>query len=70
LARDQTVPDTSPMEFVVREVGNDIYVLACKKEGPTIHVRFGGLPVQCPKGQVLFEEPREVEVKDAASPIG
>lgn len=64
--RDQTVADASPIEFLVREVGNDIYILVCKKEGPTVHVRFSGLPAQCSKGQVLFEEPREVEAKEGS----
>jgi hypothetical protein len=31
--RNQTVPDVSAIEYVVREVGSDIFLLACKKEG-------------------------------------
>src|SRR5262249_46008268 len=42
--QDEIVSDASAMEWLVRETGKDIYVLACKKEGPTIHVRFSGLP--------------------------
>jgi hypothetical protein len=47
-------------------VGDDIFILACKKEGPTIQVRFAGLPPSCNTGRVLFEEPRQVEVKDGS----
>ncbi len=57
-AEEKNKNDTSPKQFVqdtvedsadqietlVREVGNDVYVLACAKEGPTIRVRFSGLP--------------------------
>lgn len=64
--RTQTVPDVTPIEFLVREVGSDICLLACKREGPTIQVRFSGLPPECSKGQVLFEEPREVEAKNGS----
>ena len=52
------------IEFLVREVGDDVYVLACKKEGPTLHVRFSGLPAECKTGRVMFEEPRKVEAAD------
>jgi len=64
--RNQTVPDASPIEVLVREVGTDIYMFVCKKEGPTIQVRFTGLPPQTGKGQVLFEEPREVDAKEGS----
>ena len=56
-------PDASPMEFLVREAGDNIFLLACKREGPTIEVRFSGLPQSCGTGQVLFEEPRVVQAK-------
>jgi hypothetical protein len=56
-------PSASAMEFLIREVGDELYVLACKKEGPTIQVRFSGLPESCGSGQVLFEEPRQVTAK-------
>ncbi len=59
-------PDATAMEYLVREVGDDIYLLACKKEGPTIQVRFQGLPAKCATGHVLFEEPRLVEAKDGS----
>jgi hypothetical protein len=58
--QDETSTDVSGIEFVVREVGSDVYVLACKREGATIHVRFSGLPAECTTGSVVFEEPRTV----------
>jgi len=64
--RTGTVPDPDPIEFLAREVGDDFYLLACMKEGPTIHVRFSGLPEACATGSVLFEEPREIQAKDGS----
>jgi hypothetical protein len=64
--QDKVGPDASALEFLVREAGNDIYVLACKKEGPTIRVRFSGLPsdIHGPgAGAVVFEEPRKVDAE-------
>jgi hypothetical protein len=63
--QDEVASDASAIEFLVREVGSDVYVLACKKEGPTIRVKFSGLPADfTTAGKVVFEEPRSVEVKD------
>lgn len=59
-------PDAGAIEFVVREVGGEIYLFACKREGPTIQVRFGGLPAGLTTGHVMFEEPRTVAVKDGS----
>ena len=56
-------PSASAMEFLVREVGEEVYVLACQKEGATLQVRFTGLPGSCGSGQVVFEEPRQVQAK-------
>jgi hypothetical protein len=64
--QDEVSRDASAIEFLVREADDDIYVLACKKEGPTIHVRFSGLPPQITgkgTGTVLFEEPRKVDAQ-------
>jgi hypothetical protein len=44
-------------------------VLACKKEGPTIRVRFSGLPVEIHgegAGTVVFEEPRKVDAENGS----
>lgn len=65
--QDETSNDVRMIEFLVREAGDDVYVLACKKEGPHIRVRFSGLPSECNSpGAVIFEEPRKVEVKDGS----
>ena len=68
--QDQTATDVGAIEFLVREVGDDVYLLACKTEGPTMRVRFSGLPVECKTGRVMFEEPRKVEAWTGASPTG
>ena len=52
------------VEFLVREVGDEIYVLACKREGATVKVEFAGLPLTKGDGEVMYESPRRVEVKD------
>jgi hypothetical protein len=62
--QDETASDASAIEFLVREAGDDVYVLACKKEGPTIRVKFAGLRTDLKTGSVVFEEPRKVEVKE------
>ena len=62
--QDEVTADASTLEFLVREAGDELYVLACKKEGPTIRVCFSGLPGAIHgEGTVVFEEPRQVEVK-------
>lgn len=52
------------MEFCVREVGSDLFILACKREGPTARVEFSGLPLTAAKGELLYESPRTVEAKE------
>jgi hypothetical protein len=67
--QDEIASDAGAVEWLVREAGNDIYVLACKKEGPTIRVRFSGLPKEIngeAAGTVLFEEPRKVDAKQGS----
>jgi len=64
--QDKVAADASAIEFLTREDGDRIYVLACKKEGPTIRVRFSGLPQEIHgegAGTVLFEEPRKVDTE-------
>ncbi len=64
--QDAVSADASALEWLVREAGDDIYVLACKKEGPTIRVRFSGLPQKVHgegAGTVVFEEPRKVDAE-------
>ena len=47
-----------------RAVGNDVFLLACKREGATIRAEFSGLPASATQGDVLFESPRTVQAKD------
>lgn len=49
------------LEFCVRETPDYLYLLACKREGATVEVEFSGLPEDCGKGEVLYEEPRTVQ---------
>ncbi len=57
------VEGASDVEYRVREVGNQIYILAAKREGSTVQVTFRGLPEELSIGEVLFESPRKVTVK-------
>jgi hypothetical protein len=69
VAPDSKVPVKAKgtgIEFCVREVGDDIYLLACKREGATIQARFSGLPENATGGEMLFEFPRKVEIKQGA----
>ncbi len=64
--RDEVAANASAVECLVREAGDAIYVLACKKEGPAILVRFSGLPREthgAGAGSVVFEEPRKVDAE-------
>jgi len=45
------------------QAAGDIFLLACKREGPAIQATFSGLPETATSGDVLFESPRKVEVK-------
>jgi hypothetical protein len=58
------------VEFCVREVGNDIFILACKREGDAVkdtkQATFVGLPGELADAEVMFESPRRVEVKGGA----
>ncbi len=53
------------IEFCIREVGNDIFIIAAKRtSGATLKVDFSGLPADAKGGDLLFEEPRKVEQKN------
>ena len=54
------------IDFCVREVGDEVFILAAKREGATVKVTFTGLPAMKSTGAVMFEEPRSVEVKVGA----
>ncbi|HUS06669.1 MAG TPA: hypothetical protein VMZ52_10250 [Bryobacteraceae bacterium] len=51
------------VEFRVRESGNQIFLLAAKREGATVQVTFSGLPDDVSTGALLYEEPRQVTAK-------
>ena len=54
----------SGVEFTVREVKDQTFILACKREGETTQVTFSGVPAGVTGGDVLYESPRKVEVKN------
>ena len=56
--------NSSEIEFCVREVGGAIFVLACQRGASTREVRFSGLPTGSSGGELLFESPRRVKIKD------
>ncbi|MGI8906930.1 MAG: hypothetical protein ACR2IE_10615 [Candidatus Sumerlaeaceae bacterium] len=57
------VEGADDVEFCVREVGDEIFVLAAKREGETAKVKFTGLTIPDGAGAVLFEEPQKVQVR-------
>jgi hypothetical protein len=55
------------IELCVREVGRDVYVLACSKDPQkTSEIEFSGLPTDLGEGVVLYESPRKIATKDGA----
>mgnify|MGYP005820515037 CR=1 FL=1 len=56
------VADAPGVEFCVRETDDALFLLACKREGPTLHARFLGLPPWAETADVLYEAPRQVTV--------
>ncbi len=55
-----TVTGATDVEFCVREVGADLFILACKREGATVNVEFSGLPAWAGTGELLYESPRKI----------
>ena len=45
-----TVEGAPELEFCVREVGSDLFILACKREGATVNAAFSGLPAAAGDG--------------------
>jgi hypothetical protein len=53
------------IELTAREVGNDLYILACCKDPlKTAEVEFTGLPKGARQGVVMYEEPRIVHAEN------
>src|SRR5439155_9830887 len=61
-ADTSVAPTAADVEFIVREVGDDLFLLAAKREGETTKITFTGLPDGDSDAKVLFEEPRTVKV--------
>jgi hypothetical protein len=55
------IPD---IEFCVRQVGNEMFLLACKRNSGTANVTFSGLPSNTTRGAVLYEPGRTVSLKN------
>jgi hypothetical protein len=67
IAADSKLPvkvSDASVEFCVREVGDDIFILAAKRQGESVKVKWSGLPLGESTGDVLYEEPRKVTVKE------
>lgn len=55
------------IEFCVREAGDSVFILACCREPQeTAKATFSGLPGDLSQGEVLYESPRTVSVRDGA----
>ncbi len=52
------------VEYCAREADGWLYLLACKREGPTEQVEFQGLPATTTAGEVLYEPPRTVTARE------
>lgn len=57
-----SLPDPE-IEFLTRRSGGQIYLMACRREGKTGLVEFSGLPAVDGEAEVMFEEPRTVQVR-------
>jgi hypothetical protein len=70
LAANSKLPITQKgaagIEFCVREAANSIFILAAKREGATVKASFSGLPATEAQADVLFEEPRKIQIKNGA----
>ena len=55
------------IEWCVREVGKDVFILACCREPQkTAQIQFTGLPPEVRVGEVMYESPRTVVAKNGA----
>jgi hypothetical protein len=52
------------MEYCVREVNDDIFLLACNRGPTTLQVNFVSIPPVDSVADVMFESPRKVSVED------
>ena len=56
--------NASDVEFCVREAGQHVFVIACRRGHATSAVEFSGFPPRLTGGPLLFESPRKVELKN------
>jgi hypothetical protein len=54
------VEGADDIEFRVRESGNQVFLIAAKREGAAAKVTFRGLPSDVAIGDLLYESPRKV----------
>src|SRR5437660_3849677 len=59
----RVTPDRG-IELCARQVENDLFLLACKKQGADVEVEFSGLPAEYGSAEVLYEAPRTVQSKN------
>ena len=60
------VTGATDVEFCVREADKDLFIIASKREGETVEVKFTGLPADAGEGEVMYEPPRTVTAKAGA----
>jgi hypothetical protein len=57
--------ESQGIELCVRETADAVFVLACCRDPQrTAEITFSGLPADARRGEVLYESPREVTVRD------
>jgi hypothetical protein len=68
LAADSKLPiRAADVEMVVREVGDEIFIIAAKREGETKQIRFLNLPLDGEaEAEVMFESPRRLQIEKIA----
>jgi hypothetical protein len=69
VAPDSKLPISSSVkdvEYVVRESGDFLYILAARRESDTSEIKFSGLPSGIADGTLLYEEPRAVKVTEGS----
>jgi hypothetical protein len=69
VAADSSLPIKAEglgIEFCAREADDSVYLLACKREGVALKAAFSGLPKELHRGDVLFEEPRQILTTNGA----
>ena len=58
--------DFHGIEYVLREVGGELFVIAARRNQGSVTVTFKGLPAGVSQGEVLYEGGRTVAIKDGS----